>query len=57
MTEPVVASLSQSAVEAQIKAYESGLQKFIAHLKCELENGQPSGVNRHYAEMSELPLQ
>ena len=57
MTEPVVASLSQSAVEAQIKAYESGLQKFIAHLKCELENGQPSGVNRHYAEISELPLQ
>jgi hypothetical protein len=53
----LLASQGQSAVEAQMKAYETGMQQFIAHLKCELENDQPSGVNRHFAEMTESPLQ
>jgi SOS-response transcriptional repressor LexA len=44
-------------VETQLKAYETGMQQFITHLKNELENDQPTGLNRHLAEMKESPLQ
>lgn len=47
-------SLSQQTVQEQVQLFDRDLHLYSAHLKIELENDQPVGIERHLNTMLEV---